>query len=178
MMSSVRKIFHICVLIFLFFIQGCTLSTTKTYKAPYESIETELTNNFDIIFFDSKRGLIQINPNAEGGINHPDLKYRDLESHLSPTFYNDKKPLYIAAEYIPGKKLVATNDLNTCNIFCTGNRGLMFNIEELTKGTTSIELDYYDNEYPLYVIPIIKSGEDEEKYIHKLLFNNYEVIQQ
>jgi len=177
----------------LFFIQGCVsgipkdylaandYSSTKVYKASYKSIETALTNVINIK---------DITPNAEGGTDYnpdggftyADLKYRSLGPFLSNSKTYGKsvhmKPLYFVSEYILGKKLVANNNYNTCNIYCTGYAGVLFHIEELTKDTTSVKVNYYDYVYTFNIFPTIKKGYDEEQYIHKLLFNSYVVIQQ
>jgi len=179
----IKKHLYIYSLILPIFIQGCATTTTKIYKAPYNAIEMELTNNFNIKLLDQNLGATKITSNAEGGGAYIDLKYSHLSTYLSSTRSyrmgsNERhKPRFTTVKYIPGKQLIAKNEYYY-NILGSGSHGVLFNIEKLTNDTTRIEVNYYDNGCLLYIIPIISLGEDEEKYIHKLLFKNYEVVEQ
>jgi len=150
------------------------------YKAPYETIETELTNNFSIRSMTSNG--TPATPTTNKRENYSKPEYKHLDSYIMYKPYNPKpynsKPRYIASIHIPGKKLVAEISYNTCNIFCEGYEGVIFNIEKLTKDTTRVEINYYDNVTSFFIFPYITIGAEEEKYIHKFMFNHYEVIQQ
>lgn len=155
------------------FVQGCASSITKTYKAPYSSIELELTKHLNIK---------SITSDVEGGLTYESIGYPKLHLYIAntPGFLDDKgklfKPTYEIIDYTPGKKLVIKR-LNYYNIFSSGSIGLLFNIEGVAADSTSVEVDFFDNSYVMGVIPIISSGKKEEEYIHSLFFKKYEVIQ-
>jgi len=148
-------------------------STTKIYKAPFSRIKDDLARylNFGPRFSE-----------VEGGLAYKDIKYGELSHYLARRrgIIGDEKnkwykPDFEVTEYDPGRKLVIVR-VNYYNIWSSGSRGLSIEVRKKTTDLTSVTVDYFDNEYVMFIIPIVQSSKNEEQYIHHLFFEDHEVV--